>query len=62
MVRPMILGIHLDSGYGAQPGAWSVPGTDLTSYTSFVTKVKAAQAANQHRSLGWGPSSTSDSP
>lgn len=45
--RQMIIGMHLGSGYGSQPGAWRMPGVDPRSYTSFDHLVRHAQAAER---------------
>ena len=47
MSSHMIIGMHLGNGYGSQPGAWRMPGTDPRSYTSFDARVRQAQAAER---------------
>jgi organic hydroperoxide reductase OsmC/OhrA len=43
--RKMLIDLHLENGYGSQPGAWRMPGVDPESCTSFDVRVKQAQAS-----------------
>ncbi len=43
----MIIGMLFGNGYGAQPGAWRMPGVQPTAYTSFDEQVRYAQAAER---------------
>ncbi|MEU4777316.1 NtaA/DmoA family FMN-dependent monooxygenase [Micromonospora sp. NPDC023633] len=43
----MLLAIQIANGYGAQPGAWRMPGVDPSSYTDMDTLVRYAQAAER---------------
>ncbi|MCC9196844.1 NtaA/DmoA family FMN-dependent monooxygenase [Arthrobacter sp. zg-Y820] len=45
--RAMILGMHLNNGYGSQPSAWRMPGVDPSNYTSYDALVRYAQAAER---------------
>ncbi|WP_229070149.1 NtaA/DmoA family FMN-dependent monooxygenase [Actinoplanes sp. DH11] len=43
----MLLAIQIANGYGAQPGAWRMPGVDPSSYTDMDAIVRYAQAAER---------------
>ncbi|WP_427007969.1 hypothetical protein [Pseudarthrobacter sp. H2] len=43
----MLLCLQLTSGYGAQPGAWRLPGVNAPSYTDMDVFVRYAQAAER---------------
>ncbi|MBB3085513.1 NtaA/DmoA family FMN-dependent monooxygenase [Geodermatophilus sabuli] len=43
----MLLAIQIANGYGAQPGAWRMPGVDPSSYTDMDQFVRYAQAAER---------------
>jgi FMN-dependent oxidoreductase (nitrilotriacetate monooxygenase family) len=43
----MLLALQLNNGYGAQPGAWRLPGVNLSSYTDMDAYVRHAQAAER---------------
>ena len=43
----MLLALQLNNGYGNQPGAWRMPGVNLSSYTDMDTYVRHAQAAER---------------
>ncbi|MFE3059915.1 NtaA/DmoA family FMN-dependent monooxygenase [Nocardia sp. NPDC059239] len=45
--RQMLLCTQLISGYGAEPGAWRLPGADPSSYTDIDHFVRLAQAAER---------------
>ncbi|MFP2906721.1 NtaA/DmoA family FMN-dependent monooxygenase [Pyxidicoccus sp. 3LFB2] len=45
--RQMLLCLQLTNGYGAQPGAWRLPGVNLSSYTDMDEFVRFAQAAER---------------
>ncbi|MFJ9909792.1 NtaA/DmoA family FMN-dependent monooxygenase [Streptomyces sp. NPDC101152] len=45
----MLLAMQFTSGYGAEPGAWRLPGANLTSYTDMDQFVRYAQAAERGR-------------
>ena len=45
--RTMLLAIQLANGYGAQPGAWRMPGVDPSAYTDMDALVRYAQAAER---------------
>ncbi|MEU4563454.1 NtaA/DmoA family FMN-dependent monooxygenase [Actinoplanes sp. NPDC023936] len=48
MTNPqMVLAIQIANGYGAQPGAWRMPGVDPSSYTDMDAIVRYAQAAER---------------
>lgn len=47
MTNQLLLGLHLGNGYGAQPGAWRMPGVDSQSYVNFDVLVQQAQAAER---------------
>lgn len=63
-MKTMIVGLHLGNGYGSQPGAWRAPWVDPTSYISFDTRVRQAQAAERGKFhfifLPDGPSAVAD--
>ncbi|WP_060888187.1 hypothetical protein [Streptomyces caniscabiei] len=41
----MLLAMQFTSGYGSEPGAWRLPGANLSSYTDMDQFVRYAQAA-----------------
>ena len=43
----MLLALQIANGYGAQPGAWRMPGVDPSSYTDMDVFVRYAQAAER---------------
>lgn len=43
----MLLALQVANGYGAQPGAWRMPGTDPSSYTDMDVFDRYAQAAER---------------
>ncbi|MGR6520287.1 NtaA/DmoA family FMN-dependent monooxygenase (plasmid) [Rhodococcus erythropolis] len=43
----MLLALQVANGYGAQPGAWRMPGVDPSSYTDMDVLVRYAQAAER---------------
>ena len=43
----MLLALQLNNGYGAQPGAWRLPGVNLSSLTDMDEYVRHAQAAER---------------
>ncbi|CAB4916370.1 unannotated protein [freshwater metagenome] len=43
----ILLAIQIANGYGAQPGAWRMPGVDPSAYTDMDTLVRYAQAAER---------------
>ncbi|MFJ7995598.1 NtaA/DmoA family FMN-dependent monooxygenase [Streptomyces sp. NPDC096310] len=43
----MLLCMQFTSGYGAEPGAWRLPGVNLSSYTDMDQFVRYAQAAER---------------
>ncbi|KPI00340.1 FMN-dependent oxidoreductase, nitrilotriacetate monooxygenase family [Actinobacteria bacterium OK006] len=43
----MLLAMQFTSGYGAEPGAWRLPGANLSSYTDMDQFVRYAQAAER---------------
>jgi FMN-dependent oxidoreductase (nitrilotriacetate monooxygenase family) len=43
----MLLALQIANGYGAQPGAWRMPGVDPSSYTDMDQIVRYAQAAER---------------
>ncbi|MET7541980.1 NtaA/DmoA family FMN-dependent monooxygenase [Streptomyces sp. NPDC005507] len=43
----MLLGMQFTSGYGAEPGAWRLPGVNLSSYTDMDQFVRYSQAAER---------------
>ncbi|GAB3324155.1 LLM class flavin-dependent oxidoreductase [Geodermatophilus aquaeductus] len=43
----MLLAIQIANGYGAQPGAWRMPGVDPSGYTDMDVLVRHAQAAER---------------
>ncbi|GGW23442.1 LLM class flavin-dependent oxidoreductase [Streptomyces galilaeus] len=45
--RQMVLGMQFSGGYGAEPGAWRLPGANLNSYTDMDQFVRYAQAAER---------------
>ena len=45
--KHMLIGTLFGNGYGAQPGAWRMPGVDPKSYTNFDAQVRHAQAAER---------------
>ncbi|MFC9911209.1 LLM class flavin-dependent oxidoreductase [Streptomyces sp. NPDC127197] len=45
--RQMLLCMQFTSGYGAEPGAWRLPGANLSSYTDMDQFVRYAQAAER---------------
>ena len=45
--RQMLLAMQFTSGYGAEPGAWRLPGANLSSYTDMDQFVRYAQAAER---------------
>ncbi len=45
--RQMLLCMQFTSGYGAEPGAWRLPGANLRSYTDMDQFVRYAQAAER---------------
>ncbi|MEU1520298.1 NtaA/DmoA family FMN-dependent monooxygenase [Streptomyces sp. NPDC005811] len=45
--RQMLLAMQFNSGYGAEPGAWRLPGANLSSYTDMDQFVRYAQAAER---------------
>ncbi|WP_244206675.1 NtaA/DmoA family FMN-dependent monooxygenase [Streptomyces swartbergensis] len=45
--RQMLLCMQFTSGYGAEPGAWRLPGANLSSYTDMDQYVRYAQAAER---------------
>ncbi|MEU5872190.1 NtaA/DmoA family FMN-dependent monooxygenase [Glycomyces sp. NPDC047369] len=45
--RQMLLCMQLTSGYGAEPGAWRLPGANLSSYTDMDQFVRYAQTAER---------------
>ncbi|MFE4060227.1 NtaA/DmoA family FMN-dependent monooxygenase [Streptomyces sp. NPDC059096] len=45
--RQMLLGMQFTSGYGAEPGAWRLPGVNLSSYTDMDQFVRYAQSAER---------------
>ncbi|MFC9425721.1 NtaA/DmoA family FMN-dependent monooxygenase [Streptomyces sp. NPDC056987] len=45
----MLLAMQFTSGYGAEPGAWRLPGANLSSYTDMDQFVRYAQAAERGR-------------
>ncbi|WP_181957390.1 hypothetical protein [Streptomyces paludis] len=45
--RQMLLGMQFTSGYGAEPGAWRLPGVNLSGYTDMDQFVRYAQAAER---------------
>ncbi|MFF7979680.1 LLM class flavin-dependent oxidoreductase [Streptomyces sp. NPDC007901] len=45
--RQMLLCMQFTSGYGAEPGAWRLPGVNLSSYTDMDQFVRYAQAAER---------------
>ncbi|GAA2334144.1 hypothetical protein OKJ48_23345 [Streptomyces kunmingensis] len=47
--RQMLLCMQFTSGYGAEPGAWRLPGANLSSYTDMDQFVRYAQAAERGR-------------
>lgn len=51
MSRPenprMLLALQVANGYGAQPGAWRMPGVDPSSYTDMDVLTRYAQAAER---------------
>ncbi|MFF1301167.1 hypothetical protein [Streptomyces sp. NPDC058296] len=48
MTNPqMLLAMQFTSGYGSEPGAWRLPGANLSSYTDMDQFVRYAQAAER---------------
>ncbi|PPG27218.1 NtaA/DmoA family FMN-dependent monooxygenase [Pseudoclavibacter sp. RFBB5] len=45
--RQLLLALQIANGYGAQPGAWRMPGVDPSSYTDMDVFVRYAQAAER---------------
>jgi hypothetical protein len=45
--RQMLLCMQFASGYGAEPGAWRLPGANLAGYTDMDQFVRYAQAAER---------------
>lgn len=43
----MLLAMQFTSGYGSEPGAWRLPGANLSSYTDMDQFVRYAQAAER---------------
>ncbi|WP_369179636.1 hypothetical protein [Streptomyces mutabilis] len=43
----MLLCVRFTGGYGAEPGAWRLPGANLSSYTDMDQFVRYAQAAER---------------
>ena len=43
----ILLALQVANGYGAQPGAWRMPGTDPSAYTDMDVLVRYAQAAER---------------
>ena len=43
----ILLALQVANGYGAQPGAWRIPGTDPSAYTDMDVLVRYAQAAER---------------
>jgi alkanesulfonate monooxygenase SsuD/methylene tetrahydromethanopterin reductase-like flavin-dependent oxidoreductase (luciferase family) len=45
--QQMVLAIQIANGYGAQPGAWRMPGVDPSGYTDMDVLVRYARAAER---------------
>ena len=45
--RQMLLGMQFSGGYGAEAGAWRLPGANLFSYTDMDQFVRYAQTAER---------------
>ncbi|ETD33284.1 NtaA/DmoA family FMN-dependent monooxygenase [Williamsia sp. D3] len=43
--KQMLLGVMLGDSYGVHPGAWRMPGVDVTAHTNFDLQVEYAQIA-----------------
>ncbi len=45
--KKILIGLGFTNGYGAQSGAWRMPGVDPKSFVNFDIQVKQAQAAER---------------